>query len=285
MTALGHKQPLKLNHSSVCFRPEADAETESHYNQLVKNAVQNPPVLILGCGRSGTSIFGEMFQQLGSYEYQSEPEFSDMLAKFGLNRAAKVPRESVGYPPDAGLSFPLNTLLMRHPTTKIFWIVRHPLDTICSLRVGIGHDWGHHPRPPDWSDWVSRPILERCAHHWLYINSHGFDSMPKSVCLVRFEDMIQSPANFAENVCANIGVDAQDYHETLSNWVRRVRDTNDDQFVEALTSRDYSMPDHKVRVDRWRENLSSADVKIASRIVSDAAKKFGYSLVDDRASP
>ncbi len=208
-----------------------------------------------------------------------------MLANFGVNRAAKVPRESIGFPADAGLSFPLKTLLMRHPTTRIFWIIRHPLDTICSLRVGIGNNWGHHPRPPDWANWVSRPILEQCAHHWSYINSHGFDSMPKSACLVRFEDMIRSPSKFAENVCMNIGVDAQDYSDALGNWVRRVRDANDDQFVEALTSRVYSRPDHRVRVGRWRENLSSTDVKIAAGIVLDSAKQFGYSLVDDRASP
>ncbi len=208
-----------------------------------------------------------------------------MLARFGANRAAKVPRESDGFPPDAGLSFPLKTLLTRHPTTKIFWIVRHPLDAVCSLRVGIRKNWGHHPRPPDWSDWVSSPILEQCAHHWAHINCHGFDSMPESVCLVRFEDMIRSPAKFAKNICVEIGIDAHEHNTTIGKWARRVRDTNDEQFVEALTSRSYSRPDHKVRVGRWRENLSSADVKIVSGIVSDTAEKFGYSLVDERESP
>ena len=79
-----------------------------------------PPVLVLGCGRSGTSIFGELFRGLATYRYRSEPDFADMLADFGPSRAAKVPTESVGFPADPGLSFPLEALMARHPTTKVF---------------------------------------------------------------------------------------------------------------------------------------------------------------------
>ena len=101
-----------------------------------------PPVLVLGCGRSGTSIFGELFDGLAGYRYQSEPDFAEMLASFGPSRAAKVPRESVGYPSDPGLSFPLETLLAEHPTTRVSWIVRHPFDAVTSLRLGSARTGG-----------------------------------------------------------------------------------------------------------------------------------------------
>ena len=35
-------------------------------------------VVILGCGRSGTSIFGELFEHLEPYTYASEPLYGAM---------------------------------------------------------------------------------------------------------------------------------------------------------------------------------------------------------------
>ena len=106
----------------------------------------SPSVMILGCGRSGTSIFGELFEQLPDYLYRSEPPFTDVIDDdFASPLAFKIPRESEGFSPDPGLSFPLAALLRKRPVMRFFWIVRHPLDTVCSLRVGIGKNWGHHP--------------------------------------------------------------------------------------------------------------------------------------------
>ena len=86
-----------------------------------------PPVMILGCGRSGTSIFGELFESVAGYQYKSEPAFSEVVeTDFQTPWAFKVPRESEGYPPDPGLSFPLATLRRRVPAMHYFWIVRHP---------------------------------------------------------------------------------------------------------------------------------------------------------------
>lgn len=52
--------------------------------------------------------------------------------------------------------------------------MRHPLDAVCSLRVGICGGCDHHPRPLDWEDWLGRSLVERCAHHWAVINGDGF---------------------------------------------------------------------------------------------------------------
>ena len=61
-------------------------------------------------------------------------------------------------------------------------------------------------------------------------------------------------------------------------WSSRVRDTNDEQFVEAMTSRNLSRPDHSRRVGRWRENLSVDEARIAASMVADTARSFGYDL-------
>lgn len=236
-----------------------------------------PPVMVLGCGRSGTSILGEFFTHLPDYRYRSEPPFAEVMeADFSRPLAFKVPRESAGFRPDDGLSFPLETLRRTVPGMRFLWIVRHPLDALSSLRIGISEGWNHHPRPPDWQDWRERPLVERCAHHWTYINSLGFAEVAEVAVTLRFEDMIAEPAAFARRLCDDLGIEATE--STLSPWAKRVQNTNNADFVEAETSRALSRPDHSVRVGRWRENLSEDDVALALPIVGKTARRFGYDL-------
>ncbi len=239
----------------------------------------SPPVMILGCGRSGTSIFGELFEHLEDYAYRSEPPFAEvMTADYAVPQAFKVPHQSDGFAPDPGLSFPLSELCSRVPEMKFFWIVRHPLDAICSLRVGIAKDWGHHPKPPDWRDWTDRSLISRCAHHWAYLNSQGYAQVAHLATVVRFEDMIGDPARFAQNICHALGFNDSKRDASLAGWAQRVQNTNNARFVEARTSRPYSRADHSVRVERWRESLSRAEVAEALPIVSRAAASFGYTM-------
>ena len=243
-------------------------------------------VIILGCGRSGTSIFGELFEHLSPYAYYSEPFFAELL-EFDFTRpiAVKVPKESSDYPPTPGLSFPLATLLAVIPDPKSFyWQVRHPLDTICSLRVGISQHWGHHPKPPDWQDWLDHPLIERCAHHWNYINFVGFGQVRHLVKVSYFEEMIRAPLDFATSIRQEVGLNPVEYEVELVEWAKRIQNTNNEQFSEAETSKNYSRPDHQVRVSRWKENLSAADVKCVLPIIEKTARQFGYFLRDEKTA-
>lgn len=235
--------------------------------------------MILGCGRSGTSIFGEFFAYLSDYRYLSEPDFAKVVAAdFARPQAFKVPRESKNFTADPGLSFPLETLKARAPTMRYFWIVRHPLDAICSLRVGIENSWGHHPRPPDWQDWLERPLIEQCAHHWDYINCIGFNQVARIAKLVRFEEMINDAEQFALEVVQELGIDENYARENIYRWSTRVQNSNNANFVEAMTSRNYSRADHSVRVGRWRENLTAPEIETIVPIIEETAVKFGYDL-------
>ncbi|MBX2821610.1 MAG: hypothetical protein KTR29_18070 [Rhodothermaceae bacterium] len=237
-------------------------------------------VVILGCGRSGTSIFGELFDHLPYYSYYSEPDFSELLSHgFDTPLAVKVPRESPEYGATEGLSFPLDLLLseIRSPW-QMYWQVRHPLDTIASLRIGISRNWGHHPRPPDWRDWLERPLIEQCAHHWAYINTVGYQKVKDMVKITRFETMIEDPLRFATSISSDVGLVPDKSSAALRAWARRVQNTNNEHFIEAMTSRSYSRPDHTVRVGRWRENLSDEEVKSVIPIIKEAAEIFDYSL-------
>jgi len=77
---------------------------------ILKNKIYEN-VLSLGCGRSGTSIFGELFNHLGTHTYCSEIDFDLYLNKdFSKPIAAKIPRENRKYQNTPGLSFPLDVL-------------------------------------------------------------------------------------------------------------------------------------------------------------------------------
>lgn len=242
----------------------------------------HPPVIILGCGRSGTSIFGELFDGLGSYTYKSEPAFRDVIDRPSDQAwAVKVPRESEEFPPDPGLSFPLAALLDSHPSIKFFWIIRHPLDAVSSLKVGIGQNWRHHPRPPDWKNWLTKPLVEQCAHHWAHINAHGYERVRGLAKLVYFEDLIRDPHGFASEVCETLGIPRKENGVFLRRWAERVQDSNNAKFVEAMTSRSLSRPDHSVRVGRWRESLSVDEARAASSIVASVGRSFGYDIEEE----
>jgi hypothetical protein len=237
--------------------------------------------MVLGCGRSGTSIFGEFFDGLANYTYRSEPPFEEVMeTDFSRPTAFKVPRESAAYPAPAGLSFPTLAYRAKAPEAAIFWIVRHPLDAICSLRIGIERNWGHHPRPPDWTAWLGRPLLERCAHHWNFLNTIGFDQVAEQAIVVKFEQMISKPVPFARSVCEHVGVNPAAVAHHLQVWAARVQDTNSAEFVEAWTSRNYSRPDHERRIGRWRENLGPDEAASLWPLVQAGASRFGYALED-----
>lgn len=240
----------------------------------------NKHILILGCGRSGTSIFGEFFEHLSIYTYYSEPAFEQLKSfKYTTPIAIKVPKESPEFPPTTGLSFPLQDLLnILSEPRQLYWQVRHPLDTICSLRVGISKNWGHHPKPPDWQEWLSRPLLERCAHHWNYINTVGYAQVAHLVKISRFEDMISNPHDFAHTICTDLEIDEKENEIPIRQWAQRVQNTNNAHFVEAQTSRSYSRPDHQVRIGRWKENLSKAEVNSILPIIEETATNFGYAI-------
>lgn len=245
-----------------------------------------PNVLILGCGRSGTSIFWELFDALPGYRSCSEPTVAELRTiPRDLPLAVKVPRPDDAHPAAPGCPLPADVLEELVPEPRVvFWQVRHPLDAIASLRVGIAQGWSHHPRPPDWERWLDRPLVERCAHHWATVNGPGHDQVRDVAAVNRFEDMIGDPLACARRAVTAAGIDPDDVGDELTAWACRVRDTDDERFVEARTSRRHSRPDHTRRVGRWTENLTVEEVALATPIVEDAAGRFGY-VLPDRVRP
>lgn len=242
-------------------------------------------VVILGCGRSGTSIFGELFDGLGPYRYLFEPAFADLA---GVDYSAgplamKVPKTPPGTPMTPGLPFVLDELLRLVPEPRVlYWQVRHPLDAICSLRPGISKNWSHNPKPPNWQQLLERPLVERCAYHWAHINTHGYRAVEEHCEVNRFESTVHQPQKTALRVCRQVGVNPADHESSIADWVRRVGNRKSPDAYEARRQVVWSRPDHQTRVERWRENLSAEDLDRVIPIVAEAAQSFNYELPPHR---
>ncbi len=164
------------------------------------------------------------------------------------------------------------------PDAVYFWQVRHPFDAIASLRPGIANNWGHHPRPPDWQAWLTAPLIERCAHHWQFINEFGYAQVRDVALVCTFESMIRDPHRFARRAASAATVDVAMCTPVLDRWAKTVQNTNNEQFVEARTSRNLSRPDHVVKVGRYRENFDATELARILPIVKATAMNFGYQL-------
>ena len=236
-------------------------------------------VVILGCGRSGTSIFGELFEYLPLYRYYFEPQFDELRAiDFDAGPiAVKVPKLPPGQRMTPGLPFLLEDLLATVPEPRVFfWQVRHPLDAICSLRPGIGENWSHNPKPPDYRDWQSQPLIMQCARHWQYINEVGYRAVKDMAVVMHYGDLVADPHHFMRTVCDKAGVLAFDHAHAIEAWAATVGNSKSPTSYEAKRQVHWFRQDHVTRVERWRENLSLADIAMIWPIVETAAEMHGY---------
>jgi len=236
-------------------------------------------VVILGCGRSGTSIFGELFETLGAHQYFFEPNLEQVRQiDFSAGPVAmKVPKAFPGTPMTPGLPFLLEEFLSLIPEPRtFFWQARNPLDAVCSLRPGIEANWSHNPKPPDWEQWLARPLVERCARHWSYINVNGYRAVKQFAAINRYEDLVLDPINAAKKACSLTGCDVPPYQPAIEAWAATVGNRKDVSVYEAKRQVVWSRQDHSVRVERWRENLSPEEVAAVCEIVKEAASELGY---------
>jgi len=241
--------------------------------------LEKSSVVILGCGRSGTSILGELFLCLRSCCYFFEPNLIDLKnqisKKSGRQLVVKVPKG--GNKNTAGLACDMDDLVDILGKIIVIWIVRHPLDAICSLRPGIENGWQHNPRPVDFLKYQNEPWYIKCAHHWNYINGQGLDSILKysSPLIVRYEDLLIEPKIAIDQILdyTKNNVDKK----ILVPYINRIQDSIENSY-QANYQNIWFRPDHTKRIERYRENMSDYECAVSWRIVSETAQRYGYTF-------
>lgn len=245
-------------------------------------------VIILGCARSGTSILGEFFECFPEYDYRFEPvlpagDFAAAFAGAGRPLAIKRPKLPHGSTDTTtpGFAFDWPRLAAAFPQPYVvIWIVRHPFDTICSLRPGILADWNHSPRPPEWRQLQELPWEVRCATHWTNINGIGFQIVREQARIIHYEELVAAPLAAARRIGGWIGW-LDGLPPTIDAWAASVGNNKGASAYEARVQSRWSETNHQIRVGRHRENLDDAQRNRIRPIVAAAAASFGYQLDDD----
>lgn len=228
---------------------------------------------------------GELFEHIPTYNYYFEPgiDFFDgnsllpdrwwaLKNPVDLaqgNRARAHERRTPGLPCN------LDDLDARLPDPAYVWLVRHPLDTACSLVPGLSNGWNHPPEPPMWEDLMVEQPIVRAAHMWEWVNGVGYPSLVErhpDTYVVRYEDLILDPRNTVSGLLAHLNAPDQDM--VMSRYLPLLNLSTGG--YEAKHQSRWVRSDHAAHIGRWKENLTDVQRAQVVPTVRVTAERFGY---------
>jgi hypothetical protein len=254
-----------------------------------------PPVFIIGCARSGTSILGEIIAAHPRVEYVWEAtaiwEGIAGVAADGshrLDETAATPSVSKAlveeFAAPAGDKVlveksPRNTLRVPFlkavfPDARIIHIVRDGRDVACSMVPGCaGAEW-RHLRPPGWHELMERwHGVERCARAWKEILELALADLEMVPHLqIRYEDLVQGPRATLERVFGHIGLELA---PEATAYAARLSETVAGSYHAERQSH-WSRPDHDHRIGRFRENMTPEQQRATSDLLAPMLDRLGY---------
>lgn len=234
--------------------------------------------VIFGCSRSGSSIFGELFKNICP-AYRFEPTLDELKEK------PLIPNEGIKLPTGPqprldGLAINLDELdkVAKYGVLPI-WLVRHPYDTVCSLRPQMSESvYGRdHPPPMPLDDLMFEcsPLVHAAAF-WSWVNGIGFKYLMKhygGVKIVKYEEIVKDPSKVADTIQIYTGLNNR---KGAERWINSV--SNEKGGYEAERQDVHSTQDHSIRMGRYKENLSKDERRLVRAICFDTASKFHYRL-------
>lgn len=259
------------------------------------------PVFLVGCARSGTSILGEVIaaHPRVTYLYEVSAIWNRVLPgrpDHRLTRAEAAPevvarlREELA----ARMTDPERDILVeknpKHtvrisfldavfPDCRIIHLIRDGRDTVASLMFrNRGPSWGHL-KTPGWAELLKRFPEEnhiRCAHQWRDAVSIG---RAEGRALgsgryqeVRFERLVREPEACVEAVMRFLGLELT---EEMRSVLPRIQDATGGSYHARRQVRHY-VDNHRLRVGRFRENLTDRQVEEVLGVCGELLKELGY---------
>ena len=158
---------------------------------------------------------------------------------------------------------------------RFLYMVRNPFDTLSSLKHSHIHK--------GWQNFED--LLDVHAHNWLRSVSialarQRFD--PERFLVLRYEDLVNAPAQHGEAICRFVGVDFEEA-SMLNRSDYAYHDTNT-SFPEQYAAR----PDKTryIYAAQSRKNaLTGAEIEKIGRLCGEVAVSLGYADPDFVASP
>ena len=259
------------------------------------------PVFLLGCARSGTSIFGEALAShpAVTYLFELSPTWNSIVeegADHRLEAAAADPElarrvydEFSGHlrgapgevllekNPKHVLRLPFLAALF--PWGRFIHIIRDGRDTAASLMFrNRGDGWGHL-QVPGWRDLLQRYPKEnhiRCAHQWrIAVETARCDGAllgGARYLEIRYEDLVRSPLAIAGEALAFMGLDAP---SAVAEFCGKIQDETEGSYHALKQVRHY-VDNHSRRIGRYCENLDPDQVAEVEEACGETLADLGY---------
>lgn len=251
--------------------------------------------LVLGCARSGTSILGELIGSHPEVRYKHEAHSVWNKAGEGENGSHRLTaahatekivrkirrrfafeqgsaRLFVEKCPRSVLRVPFIRAVF--PEAKLIHIVRDGRDVACSLLPGIGGTEWKHLKPPNWRElYENETGIIRCAKAWrciLEIALADLTGVPHF--FLRYEDLIADPAAIARRLLAFLELPE---HDEVFAFCERIQNRTAGSYQPQKQAK-WFRDDHRVRVGRWRENLTDAEAQQVSALLAPLLRRLGY---------
>jgi len=187
------------------------------------------PIFIVGCSRSGTTLFAEIFgahsdlchvmdaSQVWDLRYY-DPEADDFRDESHATdweiarvRSSFALRMLMSGKPRLANKNNQNSVRLRYlkkifPDAYVIHVVRDARPVVLSNLSRLIKDsyrqnfpFGRFPKPVSWRDYMDKPVIEQFAHQWQditgYVRAQGTELFgPQRYAEVRFEDFCADPS-------------------------------------------------------------------------------------------
>ena len=259
------------------------------------------PAFLVGCARSGTSIFGELLASHPDVAYLFEvssmwnevvPERSDHrlepadatpeIARAMYERLSDAAAEQSGavlLEKNPKHVLRVGFLARLFPHARFLHIVRDGRDVVASLMFrNRGDRWGHL-EIPRWRELLARyPDANhiRCAHQWRDAVScarrEGHVLGGDRYLEIRYEDLVAQPRDEAERSLEFLGLDVTPDVEAFAS---KIQDETQGSYHARKQVRHY-VENHEKRVGRYEENLTPEQVAEVTDVCGELLAELGY---------
>ncbi len=259
-------------------------------------------VFLVGCARSGTSIFGELVAAHPEVEYlfevskiwngifegrehdglslsdaQSESQIDTLYRE--LHGSLKRPDAKVILEKNPKHALRVGFLNEAFPQCKFLHIVRDGRDVVSSLMFrNRGPNWGHL-KVPGWEDLLkSYPEKNhlRCAHQWnravRCVLDESKEISADRFLQIKYEDLVTQPLQVAKAVLQFLNLEITSEVEALAS---KIQDETQGSYHARKQVRHY-VDNHKKRIGRYQENLSPEQIAEVEGVIGDLLKELRY---------
>ena len=259
------------------------------------------PVFLVGCARSGTSIFGEALAAHPdvAYFFELSPmwnaalpprddhrlERSDATPDVARSVYESLAREAGGVDGDVLLEKnPKHVLRVAFldrlfPWARLLHILRDGRDTVASLMFrNRGERWGHL-EVPGWRELLERHPEKnhvRCAYQWrdavVTARREGRALGEDRYLEVRYEDLVREPRKTLRRTLEFLGLSPA---SEVDGFCEKVQDETAGSYHARRQVRHY-VENHRRRLGRYRENLGEEEQDEVLAVCGDLLRELGY---------